>query len=176
MWRLKKKKQQLYLFGRESLLYLWCFPPLLFPGLTVFCSVSLAAVSCSLTLSHPQWFGSKSVWWMSLGELEITVNTWSPPHSLSTMYRPSHILFLLQRTMQLTLIPIHLSTRWDCRSLSERPWNLSEVAQSRPTLCDPMNWDPPSTGFSKHEYWSGLPFPSPGDLPNPGIELGSPAL
>ena len=33
-----------------------------------------------------------------------------------------------------------------------------------------------SMGFSRHEYWSGLPFPSPGDLPNPGIEPGSPAL
>ena len=34
----------------------------------------------------------------------------------------------------------------------------------------------PSMGFSRQEYWSGLPFPSPGDLPNPGIEPGSPAL
>ena len=34
----------------------------------------------------------------------------------------------------------------------------------------------PSTGFSRQEYWSGLPFPSPGDLPDPGIEPGSPAL
>ena len=33
-----------------------------------------------------------------------------------------------------------------------------------------------SMGFSSQEYWSGLPFPSPGDLPNPGIEPGSPAL
>ena len=31
-------------------------------------------------------------------------------------------------------------------------------------------------GFSSQEYWSGLPFPSPGDLPNPGIQPGSPAL
>ena len=30
--------------------------------------------------------------------------------------------------------------------------------------------------FSRQEYWSGLPFPSPGDFPNPGIEAGSPAL
>ena len=30
--------------------------------------------------------------------------------------------------------------------------------------------------FSRQEYWNGLPFPSPGDLPNPGIELRSPAL
>ena len=35
---------------------------------------------------------------------------------------------------------------------------------------------PPSVGFSRQEYWSGLPLPSPGDLPNPGTELGSLAL
>ena len=33
-----------------------------------------------------------------------------------------------------------------------------------------------SVGFSRQEYWSGLPFPSPGDLPNPGLESASPAL
>ena len=35
---------------------------------------------------------------------------------------------------------------------------------------------PPSMGFSRQEYWSGLPFPSPRDLPSPGIKPGSPAL
>ena len=35
---------------------------------------------------------------------------------------------------------------------------------------------PLSMGFSRQEYWSGLPFPSPGDLPDPGIEPWSPAL
>ena len=35
---------------------------------------------------------------------------------------------------------------------------------------------PLSMGFSRQEYWSGLPFPSPGDLPNPGIKPVSPAL
>ena len=35
---------------------------------------------------------------------------------------------------------------------------------------------PPSMGFSRQEYWSGLPFPPPGDLSHPGIEPGSPAL
>ena len=35
---------------------------------------------------------------------------------------------------------------------------------------------PPSMEFSRQEYWSGLPFPSPGDLPDPGIKPGSPAL
>ena len=35
---------------------------------------------------------------------------------------------------------------------------------------------PLSIGFSRQEYWSGLPFPSPGDLPNPGINPASPTL
>ena len=47
-------------------------------------------------------------------------------------------------------------------------------------LCDPMDyiaWQAPlSMGSSRQEYWSGLPFPSPTDLPNPGVEPGSPAL
>ena len=46
-------------------------------------------------------------------------------------------------------------------------------------LCDSMDGSLPgsgSLGFSRPEYWSGLPFPSPGDLPNPGIEARSPAL
>ena len=54
--------------------------------------------------------------------------------------------------------------------------------QSCPTLCDPIDSSPPgspSLGFSRQEHWSGLPFPSPGDLCNPGVEptsLTSPAL
>ena len=43
------------------------------------------------------------------------------------------------------------------------PWSIAHQA-------------PLSMGFSREEYWSGLPFPSPGDLPNPGIEPRSPAL
>ena len=35
---------------------------------------------------------------------------------------------------------------------------------------------PLSMKFSRHKYWSGLPFPSSGDLPNPGLKRGSPAL
>ena len=55
---------------------------------------------------------------------------------------------------------------------------MSEVAQSCPALCDPVvaHQAPLSMGFSRQEYWSGLLFPSPGDLPNPGIEPRSPAL
>ena len=49
-----------------------------------------------------------------------------------------------------------------------------KVAPSCPTLCNPM--DSMSMEFSRPEYWSGLPFPSPGNLPNPGIEPRSSAL
>ena len=53
----------------------------------------------------------------------------------------------------------------------------SEVIQSCPTLCDPMDCSlPGSMGFSRQEYWSGLPFPPPGDFPDPGMEPTSPAL
>ena len=48
-----------------------------------------------------------------------------------------------------------------------------------PTLCDPMTvarQAPLSMGFPRQEYWSGLSFPSLGDVPDPGIELGSPVL
>ena len=56
----------------------------------------------------------------------------------------------------------------DVKSLSRvqlfaTPWTVAHQA-------------PPSTGFSRQEYWSGLPFPSPGDVPNPGIKPRSPAL
>ena len=44
------------------------------------------------------------------------------------------------------------------------------------TLWSIAHQAPLSMGFSRQEYWIGLPFPSPGDLPNPGTEPGSPAL
>ena len=47
-----------------------------------------------------------------------------------------------------------------CVQLFVTPWTIACQA-------------PPSVGFSRQEYWSGLPFPSPGDLPDPGIEPGS---
>ena len=48
-----------------------------------------------------------------------------------------------------------------CVQLFVTPWTIAYQA-------------PLSTGFSRQGYWSGLPFPSPGDLPNPGIEARSP--
>ena len=50
-----------------------------------------------------------------------------------------------------------------CVQLFATPWTVAHQA-------------PPSMGFSRQEYWTGLPFPSPGDLPDPGIEPTSPTL
>ena len=50
-----------------------------------------------------------------------------------------------------------------CVQLFATPWTVADQA-------------PPSTGFSRQEYWSRLPFPSPGDLPDPGIKPRSPVL
>ena len=50
-----------------------------------------------------------------------------------------------------------------CVQLFATPWTVAHQA-------------PPSMGFSRQEYWSGLLFPSPGDLPDPGIETRSPAF
>ena len=51
----------------------------------------------------------------------------------------------------------------NCVRLFVTPWTVANQA-------------PQSMGFSSQEYWSVLPFPSPGDLPDPGIETWSPAL
>ena len=54
------------------------------------------------------------------------------------------------------------------------------VAQLCPTLCNPMDYSLPSSSVHGDspgkEYWSGLPYPLPGDLPNPRVEPRSPAL
>ena len=54
-------------------------------------------------------------------------------------------------------------TSFSCVRLLATPWTAAHQA-------------PPSMGFYRQEYWSGSPFPSPGDLPDPGIEPVSPTL
>ena len=58
------------------------------------------------------------------------------------------------------------------------PVVIVQALKSCPTLCDPVDGSPQaslSMGFLRQEYWSGLPFPSPGNRPNPEIEPRSPA-
>ena len=81
---------------------------------------------------------------------------------------------LFSQIMNLTeqCIKKKINTSWSGES-------ESEVAQSCQLFATPWTvayQAPLSMGFSRQEYWSGLPFPSPGDLLNPGIELQSPTL
>ena len=56
-------------------------------------------------------------------------------------------------------------------------WVYESESESRSAVSNSVTpWTTQSMEFSRPELWSGLPFPSPGDLPNPGTEAGSPAL
>ena len=74
------------------------------------------------------------------------------------------------------LLPLN---HYSLRIYHEQGGGAGLVAKMCPTLATPWTvarQPPLSMGFSRQEYWSGLLFPSPGDLPNPGIEPGSSAL
>ena len=79
------------------------------------------------------------------------------------------IMKLLFTVNDLTFCSLHQVWKQGLFSIFE-----SEVAQSCPTLCDPLDCSlhqvSPSMGFSRQEYWSGLPFPSTGFPPDSGIE------
>jgi len=75
--------------------------------------------------------------------------------------------------------PMSLVRRWSISQILQN-WHKSPVCVlshfSCVRLCVTVAHKAPlSMGFSRQEYWSGLPFPSPGDLPNPGIEPRPPA-
>ena len=63
-----------------------------------------------------------------------------------------------------------------CISFYHLLFNRTVVSDSFGTPWAVTRKAPLSVGFPRQEYWSGLPFPSPRDVPDPGIELGSPAL
>ena len=77
--------------------------------------------------------------------------------------------------------PLDLGARPLCRRLRGRGCGARGgfLPRHDEDLREPLvrrQGSPPSLGFSRQEHWSGLPFPSEGDLPNPGIEPRSPAL
>ena len=84
------------------------------------------------------------------------------------------VIKILEKEMAIHSSTIAWKIPW-----TEKPGRLQSAAaaakllQSCPTLCDLRDGSPPgspSLGFSRQEYWSGLPGPPPGDLPNTGIE------
>ena len=84
-----------------------------------------------------------------------------------------------KRTSFIYSVIIYGLSNWDSRWLGLMLLLLSLVTQLCPSLCNPMHLAhqaPLSMGFSRQEYWSMLPFPSPGDIPNPRIKPVSPSL
>ena len=65
--------------------------------------------------------------------------------------------------MEILTLELHSMLELSCVQLVVTPWTVPHQA-------------PLSMEFPRQEYWSGLPFPPPGDLSNPGIEPVSPAL
>ena len=117
----------------------------------IFCSHSLKS-SCDQPPSYH--------WCPTLAHL-APVSTCLHSHS----HKEALGLLLPLGTATLFLSEVFLSEvkLLSCARLFATPWTVAYQA-------------PLSIGFSRQEYWSGLQFPSPGDLPHPGIEHRSPAL
>ena len=119
---------------------------------------------CSFSLCSPHQ-------WAAL----LLICGWAKPRCLASELLSLNALllgtFLAPRWLSCCAAPgaVPSQLKWDEMKLLSRvwlfatPWTVTYKA-------------PLSTEFSRQEYWSGLPFPSPGDLPSPGIEPGSPAL
>ena len=131
---------------------------------------------------EPEWSSKSTPWaliWL-LAPLGVLINKpfscdWDNLMCLRSM--------LMRRHRQ-----THEDPPWGCKfchlgnTMQIHKWYCGSclVTQSCLTLCDPMDCVAHqaslSMEFSRQEYWSGLPFPSPGHVPNPGIEPLSPVL
>ena len=87
------------------------------------------------------------------------------------------LFFWAAKSLQMVIVAMKLK---DAYSLEGKLWptsmKLLSCVQLFATPWTIAHQIPPSMGFSRQEHWGGLPFPSPGDLPDPGIELRSPTL
>ena len=91
----------------------------------------------------------------------------SPPFFAGCVTWGSHLIFqvgfLIREMVTISVPGLVKCSSFRLVQLFVNPWTVACRA-------------PLSMGFSRQEYWSGLPFPSPGDLPDPGIKPASPAL
>ena len=114
----------------------------------------------------------------------LTMSFLSPlPQTETQSKKSNNIIKMAEHTHTLGLWtktqPRHFCQYLKCMSEGGQRVKVKVKSLSRVWLCDPMDCSLSGSsvmGFSKQECWSGLPFPSPGDLPNPGIEPGSPTL
>ena len=95
-----------------------------------------------------------------------------------TMETVRNFIFLGSKSLQMVSAAMKLK---DTCSLEEKLWPTWKVKSLSHVWLFATPWTvayqaPPSMGFSRQEYWNGLPFLSPGDLPDPGIEPRSPTF
>ena len=152
-----------------------------------------------------EWWGSgvlRHAWLMGFlfpnQGLNLNSRKWN--HGILTTCLQGSFLFLLMKCVQVVffllenlrctegyvfgscvLLVSHVELRVICKSSFwiYFPCYVGLLAVLYPALTTPWtiaHQAPLSMGFSRQQYWSGLPFPPPGDLPNPGNKPGSPAL
>ena len=136
------------------------FPILLFSSISLHCSLKKAYLSLLLfgTLHSDGYIFPFLLCLLLLFFSQLFISFLKQPFCLAALLFLGMILVTASFTMLKVKVK-SVSPVW----LFATPWTVAYQA-------------PPSMGFSRQEYWSGLPFPSPGDLPYPGIEPGSPAL
>ena len=121
--------------------------------------------------SHTQTGGQQNH--LSQHEEEVTINTVDSQAPVYIIELISTGFGLGNPVISLSWVPSNPKTAIYLRFYeSQNCLLLCSVAQFCLTLCDPKDFSPPgssSVGFSRQEHWNGLSFPSPEDLPNPGI-------
>ena len=135
---------------------------------------SLGHLLWPLLLWKPSWCWQSS---SNLGRLLVRRGNVAPPTDLleerdvifiNVQSSPKSYTIIKMKRQISSFLGTFFTSLVKVKSLSRvrlfvTPWTVAHQA-------------PPSMGISRQEYWSGLPFPSPGDLPNAGIKPGSPAL
>ena len=125
----------------------------------------------------------KSQDWEKIYQVYFTMHTPSMEKKMSNknkIFKLLFYIFFLSFLIYLSRSPNFTLSPWF--NVLYTLWVYAKWLQSCPTLWNPMDCSPQlplSKGFSRQEYWSGLPCPPPVDLPDPGIEpasLMSPAI
>ena len=119
----------------------------------------------TLTGGLLSFFGSSSLPWVKVFWRNQIVYDFTLNHDISQGLESKAFLYVFM-----------VVTRCNTALVKGKIVKLLSRVRLFATPCTVANQAPPSMGFYRQVYWRGLPFPSPGDLPNPGIEPGSPAL
>ena len=109
---------------------------------------------------------AKNWTWLKIYPLG-TIGTVPKIHNTFRSTQKSFYVFSNKKNEKIIMNPAWITLQW-----SEVKWSKSRSVVSNSAT----SWTVQSMGFSRPEYWSGLPFPSPGNLPDPGIEPRSSAL